>query len=334
MKIIKRIISLLILLSMLVTSCPAMIGEAKAATAKKEKTINILFIGNSKTYFNNMPAILNNMLYKSGKTANYKVLVKGSASLNFHYHYIKEHPEQLKELFKNEKIDYLILNEQTDVQLAPYGTVYDSKLDPDPEKNYPNKRVYGNLSVDALRVVKKLRSYDMITKTGTKIILNATWNYSDLENIEMTNSYFEMTKEAIVEAGYKKCTIAFSGNAVKSVSEEMDRIGGTLTKQELFVDEKHPTQLGSYIEAMALYKAMFGKNMIADYAGSVSSEKMKESRSRYVVFENYIYRKLPYSNEKDFLKRAFNETKLRKIQDYQQIIKFLNNCPEDYLEYE
>ena len=107
MKIIKKIISLLILLSMLVTLCSAMIEEVKAATVEKEKTINILFIGNSKTYFNNMPAILNNMLYKSGKTANYKVLVKGSSSLNFHYHYIKDHPEQLKKLFKNEKIDAL-----------------------------------------------------------------------------------------------------------------------------------------------------------------------------------------------------------------------------------
>ena len=59
-------------------------------------------------------------------------------SLNFHYHYIKEHPDQIKDLFKDGKIDYLVLNEQTDVQLAPYGTLYDSKIILNATWNYFN----------------------------------------------------------------------------------------------------------------------------------------------------------------------------------------------------
>ena len=318
---IKRIISLLIILFMIMSLWPTTMNTSNATT---EKTINILFIGNSKTYFNNMPAILANMLSKSDKKSNYKVLVKGSMSLNFHYHYIKEHPEQIQGLFNNEKIDYLILNEQTDVQLAPYGTLYNSKNDPDPAKNYTNKQVYGNLSVDALRVIKKLYSYGMITKKGTKIILNATWNYSDLNDIDISNNNFELLKNDIKAAGYNNCEIAYSGNAIKNVSDEMSKENGLLNKQELFLDERHTTQLGSYIEALALYKAMFKSSMVANYAGSVSAEKMQKSIDKYVIIENYIYRKLSYSNEKDLIKRAFNEPKLNKISEYQEIISFVN----------
>lgn len=320
---LKKLATMVIIICMIVALFPITTKKSDAATPTK--TINILFIGNSKTYYNNMPAILSNMLTKSNYKNNYKVLVKGSMSLNFHYHFIKDNEEQIKTLFNNEKIDYVILNEQTDVQLAPYGTIYDSRYDPDPEKNYTNKSIYGNLSVDALRVVKKLRSYGMITKKDTKIILNATWNYSDLQNIDETNYNFEKTKEAIQNAGYVNCEIAYSGSAIKNVYDEMQNPDGVLTSQELFVDEKHPTQLGSYIEALAIYRAMFGTNMIADYAGSVSAEKMQQSVNRYFVFENYTYRKFTYSNEKDYLKRAFNEPKLKKIPYIEDIRNFVNN---------
>ena len=284
---IKKIISLFIILSMMVVFIPITTNKSNAASSNT-KTINILFIGNSKTYYNNMPAMLSNMLSKSGQKNNYKVLAKGSMSLNFHYHYIKNNPEQMKKLFNNEKIDYLILNEQTDVQLVPYGTEYNSNNDPDPNKNYDDKTVFGNLSVDVPRLLRILNTYDMISKEETKIILNSTWSYSSLldEEINTTISNFELTKEAIIASGYTNCEIAYSGTALKKVSDEMNRPRGTLTKQELFSDERHTTQLGSYIEALAIYKAMFNSNMVANNAGSVSAEKMQKSKDNYVIINN------------------------------------------------
>ena len=319
---IRKISSILILLTLLIVLFPIGLNSSDAATVK---SINILFIGNSKMYFNNMPAMYSNMLNKSGKKHNYKVLVKGSMSLNFHYHYIKEHPDQIKDLFKDEKIDYLVLNEQTDVQLAPYGTLYDSKYDPNPEKQYTNKRVYGNLSLDALRIIKKLNSYGMINKKSTKIILNATWNYSDLEDINITNNNFAQARNTIKEAGYVNCEIAYSGTILKKVDKEMRKKNGSLTRQQLFLDERHTTQLGSYIEALALYKAMFNTNMVANYAGSVSVDKMQQSIEKYAIIDNYKYRNLYYSNIKDLQKRAFDLPKLNKINEYQEIIAFVNN---------
>ena len=325
---IKKIISLFIIFSMIIALSPITMSKSEAASSKK---INILFIGNSKTYYNNMPAMLSNMLTKSGQKNNYQVLVKGSMSLNFHYHYINEHEEQIKSLFNGEQIDYVILNEQTDVQLAPFGTKYDSNNEPiDSDKHFEDKRIFGNLSEDAKRVLTRLRTYEMITKKNTKIILNATWNYADLEDLDITNENFKQTKQVIQNAGYKNCEIAYSGTVIKNVSTEMDKVNGVLTKQELFADEKEPrkhtTQVGSYIEALAIYRAMFNSNMVANYAGSVSANKMNESKTKYVIIENYVHRKHVYSNEKDLMKRAFNKTNLPKIKDYQNIIKFVNKA--------
>ena len=333
---IKKIISLFIIFSIIIALSPITMSKSEAAGSK---TINILYIGNSKTYYNNMPAMLGNMLTKSGKKINYKVLVKGSMSLNFHYHYIKEHEEQIKSLFNDEKIDYVILNEQTDVQLAPFGTLYDSNDEkPDSDKYFEDKRIFGNLKNDAKRVLNILHTYKMIDKKKTKIILNATWNYADLKYIDITNENFKQTKQVIQNAGYKNCEIAYSGTVIKNVSTEMDKVNGVLTKQELFADEKEPrkhtTQVGSYIEALAIYRAMFNSNMVANYAGSVSANKMNESKTKYVIIENYVHRKHVYSNEKDFMKRAFNKTNLPKIKDYQNIIKFVNKALDEKVEIE
>ena len=105
----------------------------------------------------------------------------------------------------------------------------------------------------------------------------------------------------------------------------MRKKNGSLTRQQLFLDERHTTQLGSYIEALALYKAMFNTNMVANYAGSVSVDKMQQSIEKYAIIDNYNYRNLYYSNIKDLQKRAFDLPKLNKINEYQEIIAFVNN---------
>ena len=320
---IKRIISLFIILSMIIALNPLTINESNATT----KTLNILFIGNSKTYYNNMPAMLSNMLTKANKKNNYKVLVKGSMSLNFHYQYISKNEKKIKKLFNGKKIDYIILNEQTDVQSVPFGETYDSA------SYYNDKRIYGNLSKDAKNVLKKLFEYKMITKTGTKVILNATWNYSDLNDINIINSNFRDTRKAIQNAGYKNCYIAYSGTAIKKVNNAMKK--GLLKKQKLFADKSYPkrhtTQVGSYIEALTIYKAMFQENMKENYGGSISSKEMKNSSNKYIVIDNFKYKGFTYSNTQDFMKRAFNKSSIKNIMQYKNIRNFVNKEITSYI---
>ncbi len=326
---LKRIVNLFIIISMLIMFCPLTKNEVNAASSK---SVNILFIGNSKTYYNNMPKMLNNMLTTSGKKNVYKVLVKGSHSLNFHYNYIRDHKNKIKNLF-NDKIDYVILNEQTDVQLTNYGKTYDSNKDPDLTKRYPDKRVYGNLSKDAINILNQLYKYKMITKssnnnTGTRIILNATWNYKDLNDTQLSksNSNFQKTRNAIRNAGYKNCYIAYTGNAIKAVNKEMNKTKNrSLSKQKLFVDERHTTEVGSYIEALTLYKAMIQKKMTADYGGRITKNGMNNSKDNYVDIVNYKYLKFYYTNKTDYLKRAFNKVQVNNVKDYKKIRNFINS---------
>ena len=332
---LKKILNLIIIFSLIIVLNPITKNEVNAASSK---SVNILFLGNSKTYYNNMPKMLNNMLSASGKKNVYRVLVKGSHSLNFHYNYICDNEDLIKSLFKN-KIDYIILNEQTDVQLANYGEIYDSNDDPNPEKRFSYKHIYGNLSVDALNILNQLYKYDLITKsnnnnTGTRIILNATWNYKDLSDSQLSksNSNFKSTRNAIRKAGYKNCFIAYTGNALKAVKKEMNKSKKRkFSKQNLFVDEKHTTVVGSYIEALTLYKAMIQKNMKANYGGYITKKGMNKSRNNYVDIVNYKYLEYNYTNVSDYLKKAFNKAEIKNIKDYKKIRDFINSTIKVYI---
>ena len=326
---VKKIVNLFIILNLLITFCPIIKNDVNAATTK---SVNILFIGNSKTYYNNMPKMLNNMLSAAGTKSVYKVLVKGSHSLNFHYNYILNNENEIKALFKN-KIDYVILNEQTDVQLTNFGETYDSDEDPDLSKRYTNKRIFGNLKDDSINILDTLSNYEMIT-TDTKVILNATWNYKDLNNTQLTksNSNFQQARENIINAGYKNCYIAYTGNAIKAVNKEMNKTKNRkFSKQTLFVDERHTTAVGSYIEALTLYKAMIQKNMTANYGGYITKSGMNKSRDNYVEIYDFYYLGYTYTNVLDFEKRAFNKSQIDNIKEYKKIRDFINSKITSYI---
>ena len=342
---VKKIVNLFIILNLLVTFCPIIKNDVNAATTK---SVNILFIGNSKTYYNNMPKMLNNMLSAAGTKNVYKVLVKGSHSLNFHYNYICNNENEIKKLFKN-KIDYVILNEQTDVQLANFGKTYDSDEDPDPSKRYTDKRIFGNLKDDSINILNKLHDYNMITKKGekskndpgTRIILNATWNIQNFSEDEInsqltkSNSNFKKTRKAIINAGYSNCYIAYTGNAIKEVKKEMNKTKNRkFSKQPLFVNQKiirHTTAVGSYIEALTLYKAMIQKNMTANYGGYISETGMNNSRDNYVEIYDFYYLGHPYTNVLEFEKRAFNKSKIDNMKEYKKIRDFINSKITSYI---
>ncbi len=310
----KIVVNFIIMVLCIITLCPRPI-EVNAASSTA--SINILFIGNSKTYFNNMPKMLNNMISASGKKNVYKVLVKGSHSLNFHYNYIFENEDEIKSLFKK-KIHFVILNEQTDVQI---NKMYDSK------NEYDYKHILGNISDDAVAILNRLSEYGMID-SSTRVILNATWNYSNLDNAELakSNKNFKKTRTAIKNAGYKNCFIAYTGNAIKAVNDEMNKTKKRkFSKQKLFSDERHVTPVGSYIEALVLYKAMFQQNMTANYGGRITDKGMQNSRDNYVEIYNYQYLEFVYSNVEEFMRRAFNRSSIENMKDYKKIRDFINS---------
>ena len=104
----KRIIAILLIL----IPCAVMAQEAK------QDSLRLLFVGNSYTYYNDLPQ----MVYEIAKTKKKKLSVrsvtKGGERLKGHLY-----NEKLREMLTTEKWDFVILQEQSSAPAKQTETV-------------------------------------------------------------------------------------------------------------------------------------------------------------------------------------------------------------------
>lgn len=133
------------LLALLIMSATVLADKSdKPDPAKDKKTLNVLFIGNSYIFVNNLDVVLKNLALsaKPQIKLNTKRLVKGGSTLERHYN----DPETLA-LIRKVKWDYIILQEQS---LRPV-------IDPEKFYTYAQKLV------------------SEIQKTSAKTVFFMTW---------------------------------------------------------------------------------------------------------------------------------------------------------------
>jgi len=139
---------------------------AHATTAQKDTT-RVLFIGNSFTYFFNLPQVVNSMAQTQGKVIITRQSTVGGSNLEQHWKGEKG-TESMKKLNEG-KWDYVILNNHS---LSPIET---------PEAFFE----YGKKFVDAIK------------KTGAKPVFMMTWAYKSnpLMQKRLTQAYLELSKQ-------------------------------------------------------------------------------------------------------------------------------------------
>ena len=197
----------------------------KATLDMENKTFNILFVGNSYTYYNQMPQMAFTQL---AEAEGYKVIVasvtRGGYSLSQFADPENEEGKRLREVIKGNRYDYAVLQEQS-------------------TKPITNEAEFIQGASDVMDLI-----------CADEFILYATWGRNDgcpmlaelgLSREEMT----EKLSAAYNSAGNKLgVRVAEVGKAFWEYSKCHD-------KDELYdPDKTHPSALGSEIAARVIFK--------------------------------------------------------------------------------
>lgn len=96
----------------------AVSGQARNRTQPDQKT-RVLFIGNSYTYFNNLPEMLSKLATAAGASLETEMIARGGATLRQHW----EEGQALKAL-KQSRWDYVVLQEQSLLPINDPATMH------------------------------------------------------------------------------------------------------------------------------------------------------------------------------------------------------------------
>ena len=197
-----------------------------------KKQYKILFIGNSYTYFNDMPtAIFQRLATSAGYEVSVTAITKGGYKLRQHADIAKEHGAKVDAALNGEpSYDYVVLQEQSVLPATE----------------------------DAHDFHEAVRNFaERIRKTGAQPILYATWGRktgnSTLDTYGWTNESMTWRLASSYQAigDELKIPVAHVGLAFFDVYTHHEEI-------ELYdPDKTHPSYSGSYLAAATLLAKIF-----------------------------------------------------------------------------
>lgn len=191
--------------------------------------MKILFIGNSYTFFNDMPAMLEALALENGNEIIQHSVTKGGRHLYENLQDGDAYGEKIKELITQNDYDVLILQEQSFFAIVDF-----------------DKFVYG---VKALKELVKAK----------RTILYSTWGRKTgspkLEELGLTSE--EMT-EKLTKAYISASSI--TNSEISPVGTAFLKIARAMPETDLYKpDLSHPSYIGSAVGAICHYRAIFGK---------------------------------------------------------------------------
>ena len=217
----------------------------KLSAQTDAKPIRVLFIGNSYTYVNNLPKLVEAMgnVQTSGPRIQTEAFLSGGKTLKWHW-------EQAKalEMIRQGGWDFVVLQEHSTLgKLFPAGSA--------PEINDP---------ADYFEFAAKF--HEEIQKTGAKTLLYATW---------ARDGYPEQQR---------RLDDAFALNARKLGAFVIPAgLAWTVAKMEYpsirlhTPDRSHPTMAGSYLNALIFYQCLTGKT-VPDPPSVITGPKWEDNK--------------------------------------------------------
>lgn len=230
----------------------ALFASAISVNAKKkgapQDSIRILFVGNSFTYYNNMPAMFDSIARTQKKPVSITRVVKGGERFSGHL----KNP-RLIELLKKGGWNFVVLQEQS--------------TDP----AMPTKEV-------AAGTYKNAHTLDSLAKAGSpdvKVIFYMTWGHKygsriKKEGYPLIDTYEGMQKR--LATSYLE--MAYDNNSICApVGLAWEQIRKNHPEYVLYrPDAYHPSALGSYLIANVLYSTIFPKPYQTAYTAGFSPE--------------------------------------------------------------
>lgn len=195
------------------------------------KEYSILFIGNSYTYFNDMPtALFQKIAESAGYTVQVTSITKGGWTLEKHADTADEYGAKVDAALRENRYDYVVLQEQS---VRPAS--------------------------DSERFYTAVRSLaDKIRANGAAPILYATWGRKTGSKVLAEHDWTTETMTEKLAASYRAigedigAAVAYAGLAFYDVST---RHGDAIDLYN--PDLSHPSPIGSYLAALTIFARIF-----------------------------------------------------------------------------
>lgn len=206
----------------------ALVACAHARQAAPDaRPIHVLFIGNSYTYFNNLPVLLGELARSGGQRAvETRMVAPGGFTLKDHWE-----KKQAVEALHERTWDYIALQDQSTLGIS---YLLDGKV---------------RVTSDDLFHPWAVRWAAEITKVGATPIFYLTWARRDTPDDQAALNY------AYIRAAREShARVAPVGMAWAQVRRQHPSLG-------LYVEDgSHPSAAGSYLAACTLYAVLFGRS--------------------------------------------------------------------------
>lgn len=221
---------------------------AVVAQEAKQDSLKLLFVGNSYTYYNDLPK----MVYEIAKTQKQKLSVtsvtKGGERLKGH---LKN--EKLRQMLTSQKWDFVVLQEQSSSPAKQTETVI----------------------ADIYPAAKSLDSLIHVGSPDAKTIFYMTWGHKNgtthkIENYPLSYTYQGMQER--IKTTYLEMT--YQNNAVCApVGMAWQVVRSERPDYQLYTQDcSHPSKLGTYLAANVIYTTIFGQPYQTKYTAGFDSE--------------------------------------------------------------
>ncbi|MGE5110255.1 MAG: hypothetical protein ACM3JB_05310 [Acidobacteriaceae bacterium] len=231
-------------------------GWPQESSPSEKPVLRILFIGNSYTYFNNLPEIFAKMAEAGHqKKIVYEMEAPGGLRL-------KDHWERAatRNALARQKWDYVVLQDQSQL-----GTNYYFEGKP----RIASDELFHTYAVDFAKAIHD---------AGAIPVLFLTWAKKTIpqDQLALNAAYMRVAKET-------KSIVAPAGLAWTDVENRYPEI-------DLFYkDGSHPSQAGSYLNACVFYATIFGRSpvglppKISGTPVNLDTEKVETGRTAVLV---------------------------------------------------
>ncbi|MCR5694403.1 MAG: SGNH/GDSL hydrolase family protein [Clostridia bacterium] len=188
--------------------------------------MKVLFIGNSYTFYNDMPGIFRSICEANGVKAEVLSVTCGGYTIAHYVSDDNEYGRRAKELLRDQKFDYVVLQEQS---------VRPAK---NPETFYKSVREF----------------IPYIIKNGARPVLYQTWGRPDGTQVLTDNSWTHEEMQDLLKKAY--VTAANENNAI--LVPAGDRLHEAYRAGvDVYCDDGgHPSPEGSRIIAQAFYDTL------------------------------------------------------------------------------
>jgi hypothetical protein len=206
------------------------------SAASAQDTLNVLFLGNSYTQYNDLPELVKNIAHSTGKHINHASHLPGGYTFSQHIN-----DNTVHNLIQQGNWDYIVLQEQSQ------------------NPSFPDGQVQSQVYPYAKRLVDTFRYYNPCGK----ILFYTTWGRKNGDPMNCTNFPPLCTYQGMDSLLTLRYTNMAQQNktGLSPVGPLWKYIRTNHSNIELYdADESHPSQAGSYAAALSFYTALFGDN--------------------------------------------------------------------------